>query len=310
MNRLESLRREHEAGKLGKLDYIARIHALHTALFDYPAFMSGGDVAAITILPDGIAVRSQSQQVELFLDPNDQHLVPYTLLNFRHYEIEETEFLKSIVGDDWTVLDIGANCGWYSLVLAKQSPRIVVHAFEPIPSTCALLRRNIALNGLSNIHVHDLGISDRQATVDFLYTPTCSGATSLKEVGQPDATEKVSCQTTTIDDFCRKHSFLPKLIKCDIEGAELLALKGGLKTIAEAKPVLLMELLRKWSARFDYHPNDVFLLLRELGYAAYSVDAGSLKCCAEVTDATVETNFIFLHLDEHSSIIDTWVPRP
>lgn len=308
MNRLESLRYAYETGKYDKLDYIARIHEMHMGLFDYPALMQGdSDVAAITILPDGIAVRSRSQQIEMFLDPADQHLVPYTLLNFRHYETEETAFLKAIVGHDWTVFDIGANCGWYSLVLARQSAHICVHAFEPIPSTCELLRRNIVLNGLDNIHVHKLGISDCLGSVDFLYTPSCSGATSLKQVGQPAATEKVSCQTTSIDDFCREKALVPKLVKCDIEGAELLALKGGLKTIAEARPVLLFELLRKWSARFDYHPNDVFSLLHSLGYGAYTAGSSVLHPCPLVSDDTAETNFIFLHQDEHKTIIDAWV---
>lgn len=308
MNRFESLRHDYETGQLGKLDYIARIHALHAGLFDYPALMQGdSDVAAITILPDGIAVRSRSQQIDLFLDPNDQHLVPYTLLNFRHYEMEETAFLKAVVGADWTVLDIGANCGWYALVLARQSPGVIVHAFEPIPSTCALLRRNVALNGLNNIHVHSLGVSDQQATLDFHYTPSCSGATSLRLVGQPAATEKLSCQTTTIDDFCRDNALVPRLVKCDIEGAELLALKGGLKTIATARPVLLFELLRKWSARFDYHPNDVFDILNGLGYGAFTAGGGTLQPCSRVTEETAETNFIFLHRDEHKLIIDEWV---
>lgn len=306
MNRLEELRRDYEAGKLAKLDYIARIHALHAGLFDYPAFMAGGDVAAITILPEGIAIRSRSQEIELFLDPNDQHLVPYTLLNFREYETEETEFLKAVAGHDWTVLDIGANCGWYSLVLARKSPHITVHAFEPIPSTCALLSRNIALNRLDNIHVHRLGISDRPATLDFLYTPTCSGATSLKQVGQPAATEMVSCRTTTIDDFCREHALRPGLIKCDIEGAELMALQGGMQTIAAAKPILLLELLRKWSARFGYHPNDAFAMLDGAGYAAFTVGSGKLQRCPEVSDETVETNFIFLHRDAHKAVIEAW----
>lgn len=306
MNRLANLRHDHESGKLGKLDYIAHIHEMHALLFDYPEFMKGTDVAAITILPEGIALRSRSQQIELFLDPFDQHLVPYTLLNFRCYEAAETEFFKAVVGHDWTILDIGANCGWYSLVLGKKSPDITVHAFEPIPGTCELLHRNIALNQLGNVHVHKLGVSDSQATAEFLYTPTCSGATSLKQVGQPAATEKVLCQMTTIDDFCREQAIQPKFIKCDIEGAELLALKGGLKTIAASKPLLLLELLRKWSARFGYHPNDAFALLHDLGYEAFKLGDNVLHPCPEVTDDTVETNFIFLHREEHKAIMDAW----
>ncbi len=148
MNRLQRLLHRHTIGELDKLAYIEGIHAQHSMLFDYISFMENSDVADIRIQPSGIAVTSRSQQVAMYLDPDDQHLVPYTLLNFGSYETVETEFLKTVAQPGWSVLDIGANCGWYSLVLARKSPEITVHAFEPIPSTCLLLQRNIKLNDL------------------------------------------------------------------------------------------------------------------------------------------------------------------
>jgi len=308
MNRLQRLLHRHTIGELDKLAYIEGIHAQHSMLFDYISFMENSDVADIRIQPSGIAVTSRSQQVAMYLDPDDQHLVPYTLLNFGSYETVETEFLKTVAQPGWSVLDIGANCGWYSLVLARKSPEITVHAFEPIPSTCLLLQRNIKLNDLNNVRVHEIGISDKPGTLDFLYTRSCSGATSLKQAGQPGMTERVRCDVTTIDDFCHARNISPQLLKCDIEGAELLALKGGERTIGDAKPIILLELLRKWSTRFGYHPNDAFALLDGMGYDAYTVGFGVLHACPEVTEDTVETNFIFLHRDAHRGVIDAWRP--
>lgn len=306
MNTLISIRQAYETGKLSKQDYIEAIHARHGSLFDYPEFLADTDVESLRLSPEGIYIRSRSQQIELILDPRDQHLVPYTLMNFRAYESEETQFLKSITQAGWTILDIGANCGWYSLILAKQYPTASIHAFEPIPHTYDILSRNIAHNGCINIHAHMLGLSNKEGRLEFLYTPSCSGATSLIHAGQPapqEALQRITCPTSTLDLFCGKNNLIPQLIKCDVEGAELMVLQGGKETIATHTPILLIELLRKWAKKFGYHPNDVLDLLSRYGYQAYTLSQGRAVSCRAIHEATPETNFVFLHSDRHRHII-------
>jgi FkbM family methyltransferase len=306
MNTLTQLRDAHEAGDIRKQDYIEAIHARHASLFEYPAFIADSDVEALRIQSDGIYIRSRSQQVELVLDPQDQHLVPYTLMNFRAYETAETEFLKSVMQPNGTFLDIGANCGWYSLALAHHCPSAQVHAFEPIPHTHEMLARNIRHNGLSNIETHRLAFSNEEGPLEFFHTPQCSGATSLAVVGQPcdqASLEKIPCPGTTLDLFCSRHELVPQIIKCDVEGAELMVMQGGEATIASHKPVILIELLRKWARQFNYHPNDVLQLLGRQGYRAFTLGSAGLKTCPEIDESTPETNFIFLHTEQHRHII-------
>ena len=298
MNPLVRLRHAHEAGTTGKQDYIQAAHAWHARLCSYPAFLEATDVEAISIRPDGVFVRSRSQQVELALDPDDQHLVPCTLMNFRQYETLETEFLKSLVREGSVVLDIGANCGWYSLALARHCASASIHAFEPIPHTHALLMRNVAHNGLGNIHPHRLAFSDQEAELEFLHTPQCSGATSLLAAGQPVPAaqlERIRCPGTTLDAFCASHGLAPDIIKCDVEGAELMVMRGAGRILEAHRPAILIELLRKWSQRFGYHPNDVVALLAGYGYRAYTLHAGGLEPCTGIDEETRETNFVFLH---------------
>lgn len=307
MNDLVALRAARESGQLGKQEYIENIHARHTALFDYPEFISGTDVESLRILPEGVFLRSRSQQIELWLDPLDQHLVPCTLMNFRSYETAETEFLKSIIQPHGTVLDIGANCGWYSLALARHCPDAMIYAFEPIPHTYEILERNIRHNDLKNIQTHRLAFLNQEATLEFLYTPRCSGATSLTVAGQPGGAqtlEKISCPGSTIDQFCSSNGLAPQIIKCDVEGAEMMVIEGGVKTIEGHKPVILIELLRKWAKQFNYHPNDVLELLGTLGYKAYTLSEKGIRECAEIDELTRETNFVFLHAREHCHIIN------
>lgn len=302
MNTLSQIRSAHEAGETAKQDYIEAIHARHACLFDYPQFIVGTDVEALRILPDGVFVRSRSQQIELLLDPRDQHLVPCTLMNFRAYETAETEFLKAIAQESGAILDIGANCGWYALALARHRPGVQIHAFEPIPHTHEILGRNIRHNGFGNIAAHRLAFSNREATLEFLYTPHCSGATSQALAGQPgsqESLEKISCPGTTLDLFCARNGVAPQIIKCDVEGAELMVIQGGEQTITAHKPVILIELLRKWAKQFDYHPNDVVTLLGKHGYEAYTLGSDGLVPCPGIDEETRETNFIFLHVQQH-----------
>jgi FkbM family methyltransferase len=305
MNTLTQIRNAHEAGETRKQDYIEAIHARHAGLFDYPEFIAGTDVEALLIQADGVFVRSRSQQIELLLDPRDQHLVPCTLMNFRAYEMAETEFLKAVTQESGAILDIGANCGWYALALARHCPTVPIHAFEPIPHTHEILQRNIRHNGFTNIEAHRLAFSDREATLEFLYTPNCSGATSLTMAGQPctqESLEKISCPSTTLDMFCERNGLVPQIIKCDVEGAELMVIQGGEEIIATHKPVILIELLRKWAKQFDYHPNDVVTLLGKHGYQAHTLGASGLAPCRGIDEDTLETNFIFLHVQQHRHI--------
>lgn len=307
MNKLECMRNAFETGDCKKSYYIENIHDLHTPLFNYPSFLKDTDVESISLTPYGIYIRSISQEIDLYLDPMDQHLVPYSLMNFRSYDIPETEFLKSIANNNCTIFDIGANCGWYSLSLAKRFSGATVFAFEPIKKTHDILLHNIQRNGLTNIEAHQIGISNHEGVIDFLYTPSCSGATSLKLAGQPvnshSEIQKISCKVTTLDTFCEERLIFPQIIKCDVEGAELMVVQGGIETISTSRPVILLELLRKWAKKFDYHPNSVIKLLKDVGYSAYTLNKKTLTLCDEITDTTQETNFFFLHHDEHSEII-------
>lgn len=73
--------------------------------------------------------------------------------------------------------------------------------------------------------------------------------------------ETVQCKLRTLDDYTAETKIRVDFIKCDVEGAELLVFKGAIDTIARDKPVIFSEILRKWSAKFNYNPNEIFDLL-------------------------------------------------
>ena len=95
-------------------------------------------------------------------------------------------------------------------------------------------------------------------------------------------------------------------IKCDVEGAELLVFKGGLNTIKRDKPIIFSEILRKWSAMFNYDPNEIFDLFKSEGYLAFTVNTNVLLPFCRMDESTVETNFFFLHAEKHRDLILKW----
>ncbi len=99
-------------------------------------------------------------------------------------------------------------------------------------------------------------------------------------------------------------------IKCDVEGSELFVYQGGLETLKKYKPVVFSEMLRKWSAKFGYHPNDIIALFKNIGYQCYVITVDNyLKEITEVTEETVETNYFFLHGEKHGKIREELVLR-
>jgi hypothetical protein len=67
-------------------------------------------------------------------------------------------------------------------------------------------------------------------------------------------------------------------------------------------------MLRKWTAKFNYHPNDIITFFSEIGYQAYIICGKSqLKQIKTIDEMTIETNYFFLHHKSHADIIKQFV---
>ena len=152
-----------------------------------------------------------------------------------------TRYILEQVGitDSDLVLDIGANIGWYSLVLSsRQHPTIL--AFEPDPTNFSLLKENIALNKRTTVKAFNLAIAGREGTMQlFLYKKYNQGRHSL--IAGPKSGQSVSVQTVVLDRFLQQQELgnRPiKFLKIDIEGFEFTALKGARETLSRTEFVL------------------------------------------------------------------------
>jgi FkbM family methyltransferase len=164
--------------------------------------------------------------------------------------------------------DVGANFGYYSLVLASRlNKQCVIHAFEPNPPTLARLRHHVAINGLQDaVHVHNLALSDQVGSAALA---TKEGNSGGAHVVDSDATSTL-VQLTTLDAFCDEQR-LTRLdaVKIDVEGFEERVLLGGRRTLSRWRPVLLLELEPARLRDKETSVEQVVRLLQELDYSLF-----------------------------------------
>ncbi len=300
---LQSLRRDQQAGLIDKHEFIARMHEQHALLFEYADFLAGTDISGIEVTDQGVILTERSSGLRFWCDLRDKRTAPIETLNFGTFEKQDEQALYWAAGDSRVIFDIGANIGWYSLNLAKRLPNAQIHAFEPLPATFGHLQANVLLNGLTNVSLHQFGFSNTEQELTFYFNPESTGSSSLVNLTESEVVQPVHCRVMRLDDFFAAQNVSPDFIKCDVEGAELLVFQGGRKTLEQSRPVLFTEMLRKWSAKFDYHPNQIIALLQELGYVCYASTTDGLREILTIDEQTMETNFVFLHREKHADRI-------
>ncbi len=146
----------------------------------------------------------------------------------------EFEFLCArIVGNNYVCVDIGANVGVKTIMLAQAANRGTVLAIEPAPSIYGILTRNIRRSGLTNIISRQTAVSDHSGTVFFEEN---SAYGHIADSGIP-------VKTSTLSDILRETKLSQAdFIKIDVEGFEFPILLSSLDIINSCRSVVLFEL--------------------------------------------------------------------
>ena len=304
MNKLVEIEKKYKIGCFSKKAYIGLMHKRHLGLWEYLELIKGKNITSIEI-NQGQVILKTKDNIKLICDFLDKRHIFKEILNFGDYEPTELQMIKRFLKKDSVVFDIGANIGWYSMNLSKSVPQGRIVSFEPIPKTYDYLIKNIALNQLHNVKAYNIGLSSKAGCFNFYYNRNYTGATSLVDIIKANNVAIVKCRVERLDDFFKKAKIKQvDFIKCDVEGAEKFVIEGGLEVIKKNKPIIFIELLRKWSAKFNYHPNIIINMLKKVGYGCYIINKTKLKKIKQITEATQHTNFCFLHIDKHSKLLN------
>jgi FkbM family methyltransferase len=192
-------------------------------------------------------------------------------LPFNSTRTAESEFLAGLQLSGKTVYDVGGFEGMLTLFFARSAAAVVT--YEPNPRNYRHCLDNVKLNGLTNVRVLNRGLSDRKGSLELAYDPLMPGATSgNREIADQIHTSIATAQTievsvVTLDaDLVDLKLPAPDLIKIDIEGMELPALRGMANTLKSYSPDLFIEL---HGAEFEDKIRNATELMEYLGAAGY-----------------------------------------
>lgn len=298
------LKTRFRSGELTKPEFIREALANHNTLFDYVDVVRTTDVGEIRITSDGVSFTLGEEKVVLFCPPDESRVAPIEIMNFDQYEPDETRVIDLLSAKSRYILDIGANIGWYSIRFSKRNSGVKVYAFEPMPTNYEYLQKNVSVNAVGQrVSTFNYGLSEESGAFEFFVVQKGCTNASLKNVADIEGAMRVTALAITLDQWVSSQRVSPDFIKCDVEGAELLVFRGARETLENCKPVVVTELLRKWSKPFGYHPNDVLNLFSDIGYRCFAIGSSGTRVINEVTDDTIETNYCFLHNEKHAELI-------
>jgi FkbM family methyltransferase len=180
------------------------------------------------------------------------------------------------VPPDAVVVDVGAHAGQFSKLFARMAPTGHVYAFEPSAYARSIMMPALKFNLIRNVTLTAAGLSDANGRL-ALHTPLKRstalgyGVAHLGAKGGDASTVEQMVNLTTLDSFSSRAGLVRlDLIKADVEGWELRALKGGRQTLARFRPALYLEVDETLLARAGDSPEQLFDWLGELGYRALS----------------------------------------
>ena len=193
----------------------------------------------------------------------------------------EIAIFRSIVRPGDTVLDLGANRAITCPFLRFGRPdwhRSRIRADSA--DICHVAKECAAHSGECSVFLNNLAAGDSEGIIKMFVADGRFTEASMVSHSPQSQTANYDCRVTTIDRYINEKNIgKVDIIKCDLEGAELLAMKGTTGLLkSKNPPILFLEAWSGWTKDFGYQPADLFgFLEREAGYAIYHVCRDGIK---------------------------------
>jgi len=228
----------------------------------------------------GSLLRARVLDHSMFLDIEDKGISRQLLLEGKREKgslevfTRELKRLQQAVGDEFVILDIGGNIGYYVLIEAFAAPRSRIYAVEPSPVNVNLLKKNVQMDGMAHrIDVTSGAISNKTGKA-VLFLSNESNVHSMERLSD----RSITVPTWTVDEFLSTKGLEPtkvNVLRMDTEGHEAKILEGVGNLLGANQPLLLfiefhntlirdghigkiVDLLKSADLEFVYGCNDYF----------------------------------------------------
>lgn len=218
---------------------------------------------------------------KMWVDARDVSITPHLILD-GVYEEHTDAVLRSLVKPGMRVLEIGANVGLFTLLMAHRTGTTgSVLSFECDPTLAQILRDNVEVNGFSRIvTVDERAVSERPGTLRFYTAEKHRGGGTLVEglqqIPELRTTERreIDVEATTIDEVMKQHPSSFDFIKVDAEGAETAIFRGGSSLIADRSRTLtiMVEFAPAFMQRAGDDPSRHLTMLQADGFRLHRID--------------------------------------
>lgn len=235
----------------------------------------GSIILGDDVLLDDVTIKKIGDNF-LLIDKNDKPTLE--AFSQKNYEKTSSNALKKLLKKGMTAINIGANIGYFTLLMAKYvGPKGRVFAFEPSLRTSKILEKNMEINGCSNVTVIPKGVSNKVGKFDlWAGSGSVFNFVSKKAPKHDPRLYKTSIDITTIDEFLKEKNLKVDFIQIDAEGSEKYIFEGMKKTL-EKNPDL--ELI------IEYNPftlelagtsgEELLELVSKLGFHIHLIDETS-----------------------------------
>lgn len=210
---------------------------------------------------------------DLFLDPQDWVISRALSIN-KVWEPEETKFFRQILHEEMTVVDVGANIGYFTVLFSKiVGERGRVISFEPDPGSYSILQKNVKENNLANVLAIQKAVADFCGKAKLYLSKTNHGDNRMSSTIIEDIDierEVIDVDVTSLDDALKDINI--DFLKIDTQGAEMKVINGAQKMIKRNKNLKIA--LEFWPIGLRSQmsePSDLLSKLREMGFDIYDM---------------------------------------
>lgn len=211
---------------------------------------------------------------QIFFAHTFDRVIALFLLKLGILEKMEMDLFKKTIKKGWTVLDIGANIGYPSLLFSKlvgENGRVI--AFEPDKNNIEILEKNIKANKIKNIKIIPMAVSDRTGIGTLYISDSHSGDHRIYSSGEKRKTENI--KTISLDEYFKPSDKID-FIQIDVQGAEELAFKGMKRLLSSNEKInILFEFWPEGLRKVGSSPRDFLKRIKGFGFQLRHIDEKS-----------------------------------